>query len=61
MSDLRLSNEAYTVCNALLPPVVYVGSPLIYRRRDTACVARCFLGRVAYVGSSLIEGGIHSV
>ena len=49
------------MCNAFLPRVAYVGSPLIYRSRHTACVARCFFGRVARVGSSLIGRGIQRV
>ena len=49
------------MCKAFLPRVAYVGVLLIYRRRHTACVARCFFGRVACVGSSLIGRGIQRV
>ena len=47
------------MCSALVPPH---GLCLIfaYRTRHTLCVARLFLG-AAYVGSLLIERGIHSV
>ena len=59
MSDLCLKNESYTVYSAL---VCSRGLCRIfaYRTRYTQCVARLFL-RVAYVGSLLIERGIHSV
>ena len=59
MSDLCLKNESYTVYSTL---VCSCGLCRIfaYRTRYTQCVARLFL-RVAYVGSLLIERGIHSV
>ena len=51
--------QSYTVYSAL---VCLRGLCRIfaYRTRYTQCVARLFL-RVAYVGSLLIERGIHSV
>ena len=66
ISDLCLKNEAYTVCNALVPSLGLCRM-YVYRTRHTQCVARLFL-RVSYVGSKLIyvgslriERGIHSV
>ena len=59
LSSGRLeSYELYTVCSAL---VRWRGLCRIfaYRTRHTLCVARLFVG-VAYVGSLLIERGIHS-
>ena len=52
------SYELYTVCSAL---VRWRGLCRIfaYRTRHTQCVARLFVG-VTYVGSLLIERGIHS-
>ena len=57
MSDLCLKNEAYTVFSALVRSrrLCRISS---YRTRHTQCVARLFV-RVAYVGSFLIERGIH--
>ena len=59
MSDLCLKNEAYTVCSAL---VRSRGLCRIcaYTTRHTKCVAGLIV-RMAYVGSLLIEEGIHSV
>ena len=51
-----LKNEVYTVCSALVPSR---GLCRIFAYR-TRCVARSFL-HVAYVGSLIIERGIHSV
>ena len=59
MTDLCLKNEAYTVCSALVPSRGLCRI-FTYRKRHTQCVARLFL-RVAYVGSLLIERGIHGV
>ena len=59
MSDLCLLNEAYTVCSTLVPSRGLCRI-FAYRTRHTQCVARLFLG-AAYVGSLLIERGIHSV
>ena len=59
MSDLCLQNEAYTVCSALVPPHGLCRI-FAYRTRHTLCVVHLFL-RAAYVGSLLIERGIHSV
>ena len=52
MTDLCLKNEAYTVCSALVP----------WRADDGFLLQeRGIQIRVAYVGSLLIETGIHSV
>ena len=59
MSDLCLNNEAYKVCRALVRSRDLCRI-FAYRTRHTKCVARLFV-RVAYVGSLLIEEGIHCV
>ena len=59
MLDLCLQNEVYTVCSTLVPSRGLC-QIFAYRTRHTQCVARLFLC-VAYVGSLLIERGIHSV
>ena len=59
MSDLCLKNEAYTVYSALVRSRG-LRRIFAYRTRYTQFVAGLFV-RVAYVGSLLIEQGIHSV
>ena len=59
MSGLCLQNEAHTMCSTLVPSRGLCRI-VAYRKMHTQCVARLFL-RVVYVGSLLIERGIHNV